>query len=415
MKRYLALILLIAVTSLVTGCRGTGSSAPAPTNVVITAGDSSVTITWDMTPGVEYWIFKAATADITPQNCLPLPECAIIVHATSPYIVAGLTNGTTYSFTINGRIDGGKGGAGTASISRVPRLAGATWTTGTAMSINAMRGITFGTLFAAVGDNGALFSSTDGLAWNAASNPVAAANMSAASYYNSNYVAVGAAGVILTSPDAATWTSRTTAAPAKNLFAISNYGVTGFVATGASGTIIQSTDGITWNLASSTNVNPLNDINGVTYGNGKYVAVGVAGTLLTSSDGINWTSLTSATITSNTLNGIAYAPPAIGTTGTGTFVAVGANGTIVRSIDGGSTWAPIITSPFAGTTLINAITYGRQFIAVAEDGSIFTSVDGSAWASTTATPANSSPVYAVTRGLYDYTAVGAAGLNMHSK
>ena len=39
-----------------------GDSAPAPTNVVALAGESSVTVSWDVVPGVEYWVFAVPTS-----------------------------------------------------------------------------------------------------------------------------------------------------------------------------------------------------------------------------------------------------------------------------------------------------------------------------------------------------------------
>ena len=408
MKRYFASIFLIISLSALSGCYSQGSSAPAPTNVNVVAGDSSATLTWDMVPGVEYWIFKAAGSDISPLSCFGLPQCQIISNAVSPTVVSGLANGTNYAFTINGRVNGGKGGPGSPAVQAVPRLAGALWTVAaTAAGPADLRGVTYGTIFVAAGNGGALFSSTDGMAWTAQISPTTS-NLDAASFYGSSYVVAGAGGVILLSTDAINWTAQVSNT-GNDLYAVSNYGAAGFVATGVSGTVIHSLDGITWTGALASNTpNPLY---AVTYGNGIYAAVGAAGTLITSPDGAYWSSPSS--ISASDLKGIAYAP-LIGTNGAGTFVAVGASGTIITSTDGGTTWAALTSSPFASTTIINSVTYGRQFVAVANDGSIFTSIDGLSWAATASTPANTAPLYAVTHGIYDYSAVGAAGLNTHS-
>lgn len=391
------------------GCRGNGSSAPAPTNVNVVAGDTSVTISWDMSPGVDYWVFKAAAANITPLSCYGMPQCQMIMHAVSPLLVTGLTNGTTYSFTINGRIDGGAGGPGSPSRQATPRLAGATWSVGSALVTGAydLRGVAYGSVFIAAaalhgGAQGALFSSPDGISWTALTNPVPpSTNLYAATYYNGNYMVVGAGGVILSSPDAVTWTQQTSVAT-NNLYAVTSNGAGGYVATGASGTIIYSGNGINWTAASPTNIPP-STLNGVTYGNGMYVAVGASGTLLTSTDGNIWSppASISSSISSINLKTVAYGP--------GIFVALGDNGTLVTSTDG-INWT--LQSPIPSASLINAVTYGRQFIAVADDGSIFASIDGLAW--TLATSA-SSPLYAVIHGPYDYSAVGFGGLNMHAK
>ena len=167
MKRLFALSFVIAAFLLLPGCRGSGSSAPPPTNVNVVAGDTSATVTWDMLSGVDYWVFKAAGTDLTPQVCISRPECKIIMKATSPIFISGLTNGITYSFTINGRTDGGPGGSGSPSIQAIPRLAGATWTPGAANSAgtNDLRGIAYGRLFVAAGTSSALFTSADGVNW----------------------------------------------------------------------------------------------------------------------------------------------------------------------------------------------------------------------------------------------------------
>lgn len=410
MKRYFTLILAIIFAFLLQGCYTKGSPADAPANVAVEAGDTSATVTWDMSPNVEYWVFSAAASNITPQSCYGSPECKMLIKAVSPAIVSGLTNGTTYSFTVNGRINGGAGGPGSPAVQAIPRLAGGTWSGASAMGADDMHGIAYGTLYVAAGNNGALYSSTDASTWTAQTGtPQATANLNAAGYYGGNYIVAGNGGVILSSTDATNWALRTTGTT-NNLYAIATSGTGSYVAAGANGTIIFSLDGITWTCASCSGSG--NALYGVTYGNGMYVAVGAAGTLITSTDGVFWG--TPSAISANDLRGIAYAP-AIGTTGTGTFVAVGANGTVLASTDGGTSWAAAVTSPFSSTTVVNAVTYGRQFVAVANDGSIFTSTDGLSWSATTATPANTSPLYAVTHGPYDYTAVGAAGLSMHAK
>ncbi|MDD5335047.1 MAG: hypothetical protein PHS32_15055, partial [Rhodoferax sp.] len=45
----IAALLLVACNS--------GDPTPAPSGLAVTAGESSVTVSWDMTDGVEYWLF----------------------------------------------------------------------------------------------------------------------------------------------------------------------------------------------------------------------------------------------------------------------------------------------------------------------------------------------------------------------
>ena len=68
MRRQFCLIAAILVILLAAGCGSNGRSADAPTNVVAVPGDGIVTVTWAMTPGVEYWLFYGNTNNITSSN-----------------------------------------------------------------------------------------------------------------------------------------------------------------------------------------------------------------------------------------------------------------------------------------------------------------------------------------------------------
>ena len=405
MKRQLVLITALFFSILLQGCYSQGTSAPAPLNVNVVEGDSSATVTWDMVPGVEYWIFRAAASDLTPSSCFGALQCQIVTNAISPTVISGLTNGTVYSFTINGRIAGGKGGPGSPSIQKTPRLAGVTWNTGAAQGVDDLHGITYGTVYVAVGNNGASFSSIDGINWTAFTSPLPAANFTAVTYWGGKYVAVGLGGAIYTSTDALLWQQQTSNT-SNDLYAISSNGVSVLVVTGANGTILTSTDGINWtSQASGTS----NNLYGVAYANGKFIAVGGAGTILTSSDTVTWQAITPTS--SANLRTITYGTIAGATIGTTTplFVALGDAGTLVTSSDA-VTWTGQIS--IAANPQINSVTFGHQFVAVANNGGIFTSTDGNNWVlSTTAT----APLYAISHAAYDYTAVGGSGLNMHSK
>lgn len=412
MNRLAAPIMAIIAAMLLQGCGGAATSASAPANVTVGAGDSSLTVSWDMLPGVTYSLYKAAGNNVTPENCNALPQCNINLNAVSPTVITGLTNGTTYSVTINGRVSGGIGGPASSSLSAIPRLAGASWSAGqtTVTGTNNLRGVTFGgALFVAVGDGGKIFSSPDGTSWTAQTSNVSN-NLNAVAYSNGIYMAVGAGGMVLSSSNAITWTQQTSAtlANTNELFAVAGNGAGGFVATGASGTIITTANsGTNWTLVTPAVTG--NKLNGIAFGNGKYVAVGTLGTLLTSTDGSAW--LTGNSQTASTLNGVAYAASTttdagVTYTGASTFVVIGAGGTLVTSPDA-VTWT-LQATPIPSPNL-NALTYGRQFVAVGDNGGIFTSTDGINWnTQASVTPAS---LFAVTHNVYDYSAVGAAGLN----
>lgn len=426
MKHLFTLIIVILASTFLAGCRGKGSSVPAPTNVIVVAGENSATVTWDMSPGVDYWVFKAAAPDITPQNCYGRSQCQMYMNVASPYLVTGLANGTLYSFTINGRSNGGPGGPGSPAIQATPRPAGAIWTVGTTLGTYDLHGVTHSSIFVAAGTQATLLTSTDGLAWTPQpaitwlTTPATPPDLNATSY-GGTYVAVGSGGVLLTSADAVNWTQGNSGT-LNDLFSITTNGAGEYVAIGASGTIINNSMG-SWTSATSIPVvTPTPTLNGVAYGNGRYVAVGTGGTVLTSDlYGNTWTIATpsSTALPASNLKSVAYGPgvgpagPATNTTGT--FVAAGASGSVVTSTDGGLTWGvPTSSLAIPNTVQINAVTYASQFIAVADNGSIYFSTDGVNWTLSTSTTPNTSNVYAVVHGLYDYSAVGAGGLNMHS-
>ncbi|MES1981957.1 MAG: hypothetical protein V4443_05715 [Pseudomonadota bacterium] len=441
MKKLYSIGMVIVGALLLNACSGGGSPAPAPLNVVAVAGDSSVTVTWDMVPGVTYWLYTAAGSSVTPENCVFLPQCTTTLNASSPAVVAGtigvggLTNGTTYSFTINGRTGGGPGGPGSLSVSAVPRLAGATWVAGTATAANNLRGVTpyvppgkpTASGFLAVDEAGIIYSTPDGATWA----PAYTANttrLNAVIHSGGIYLAVGAGGKILRSTDAITWTTSTSGTT-EDLYAITSNGATRFVATGGHGTILYSDDGITWTLAANATPNTLYAVAYGNYGSGTFVAVGATGTLLTSvNGGVAWQVGTSNT--TSDLHGVTFSTPSsagglnygsnaantanpTSTIGAmGTFVAVGAGGTLVTSSDNAATWAarPAIASPN-----LNAVTYWHQFVAVGDAGGIFTSIDGINW--TAQTSVASTPLYAVTSNpaIYGYLTVGTAGENLLSR
>lgn len=404
MRRLLMLAAAILAGLLVAGCGSSGSSANPPASVVAVAGDGIITVTWPMASGVDYWMFFANSTSISTSNWTTIPGSKSVIGASSPFVATGLTNGTIYSFTLNGRTNGGPGGEGTPSVSAIPRLAGtataslpAPWTAGAALGANDLRGVTWGTVFVAVGANGAMGSSIDGTTWTALNSGVAT-NLNGAAY-RGVYLAAGDGGAMLYSTDAKTWTPRTTGT-ANNLNAIAtNSGL--FVAVGAKGTIVISGDGIKW--AAAANSATANDLYAVThFGDSLWIAAGANGTLVTSTDGSTWKSVTSNTALD--LKGVGVGVSTA--TNAVMFVAVGANGTLITSPDA-ATWT---AQTAIGTNTLSAVTYGTQFIAVGANGSIFTSTDGTTWAGQPST--TNSNLNAIVHAAHSYSVVGAAGVNL---
>jgi len=100
----------------------------------------------------------------------------------------------------------------------------------------------------------------------------------------SRFVAVGADGTIINSPDGVSWTNCNSGTTIE-LNSISWSG-SQFVAVGNSGTILTSPDGVNWTKQTSGTGDTLR---GVVWGGNQFVAVGNNKNILTSPDGIIWT------------------------------------------------------------------------------------------------------------------------------
>ena len=147
--------------------------------------------------------------------------------------------------------------------------------------------IAFGNnLFVAVGNTGAISTSTDLVTWTTRTSGTAS-NLSAVIYGNNIYVTGGTGGVLLTSTDGITWTSQTYGA-ATNLTCL-GYGNNVYLAAGTA-TMRSSTDAVTWGAVTSNLVTPVSSIN---YGNNKYVWTSGSATSAIgySTDAVTWTAL----------------------------------------------------------------------------------------------------------------------------
>lgn len=295
---------LALFAGLLGGC-GHGSSAEPPTNVTAVAGDGRATVSWSGETDVEYWLFGAADASISADNWSSLPGALVEMNVKSPAVVCNLANDTAYYFQMNGRRDGGPGGARSATASATTRMAGVTWQAGSALGSSAWRAVT----------------ERGGQVCSATESTVV------------NYVAVGDAGRVMTSIDARTWVAPVSL-PAGFATALNGVAASGgtsarWVAVGDQGAVLLSTDGATWTqgVAPSTGAPALRAV----ASNGSvFVAVGDGGTVKASSDGSNWS--THNTGVTENLRGVAYSA-------NGYFVVVGDGGTVLYSGDSGLSWA----------------------------------------------------------------------------
>ena len=411
-------LLAFASALILTACGGGSSNKPLPPvgGISVVAADSEVTITWQETPGVEYWIFASPNSpNLTLSSWLATVGSTYRLKVTSPYTVTGLANGTPYSFFLTGRINGGPGSDATPTVIATPRLAGIEWTPGTTLNTGNKTAIayggfvdsatnTFGYKHIAAGNGGRLFNTSNIDSWTPLTSPVNT-DLNAAVFAFAKFIAVGAGGKIVISTDSQTW-SAPTSVTVQNLNAIAFSG-SSVVAVGDNGTIITTTDAVTWKVATSV-PSSTPHLYGVNFSNsGKWVAVGAGGTILTSTDGLTWTTQTSNITTdlrdigsnSTYLNGVT----------TYNFVAVGAAGTVLTSPDA-ITWT---RQNLSTTTSLNALSYVNQFMVVGNSGTIMTSPDGVTW--TTRTSNTTENLNTLVRANNQYIAVSDTGKIYYSK
>lgn len=128
----------------------------------------------------------------------------------------------------------------------------------------------------------------------------------------------------------------------------------GFVAVGSGGAILTSANGLLWERQNSKTTGW---VYSVRYLGGQLVAVGESGLLLTSNDGENWQSHQSGT--TEWLNDVTFAQ--------GTWYVAGGNGTLVTSTDG-STWQSEVA--ITAKSLYGIATDSERIVAVGLEGVI---------------------------------------------
>ena len=194
--------------------------------------------------------------------------------------------------------------------------------------------------YVAVGDGGAIFSSSDGLTWSKKDSKTTRTLWSVI-YENNLFVAVGDANIIRTSQNGEEWAVRRYVGEGAYLLSTVYAGGQFVIVggrnirnrngrlTGTRGVIVTSTNGITWNERSLPGTVPR--LNSIAYAGGKFVAAGNGETIVTSTDGITWSRIPPASSSSTANHLLKFIPAA------GGFVAVGTNGVVLTSNDG-TTW-----------------------------------------------------------------------------
>jgi hypothetical protein len=408
---FLAIASLLALS----GCHlKTDPPGEAPANVTVQEGDGLVLLTWDMLPDLTYWIFFQPGSDVTAAA----PGSIAIRRAVSPRAVGPLQNDTQYAFVMNATHDDSAAGPSSPVVLAKPRRAGKDWAFGAALGSPSpnLKAIAFnGSTFVAVGDGATVFAgaynyastSPPGVsAWQPATSlpPTLTENLTAVTT-SGGFLALGTNGFLMNSPDGLTW-APTAPIPSTGMNGVAIGVVSGFtvfVAVGNGGSIFISGDLLKWIPAKS---NTANDLFGVSFINGIFVATGAAGTLLTSPDASTWTPQTSNAPSTSALRSVAFGPTASGFR----YVAVGDAGTIVTSGDVVK-WDPVTPPPLAQN--LNSVVFGSRFVAVGQGGKIAYSDDGLSWS--LASAAGSDDLASVIFAPAMYVTVGAAGANAVSK
>src|SRR5262249_10627584 len=137
-------------------------------------------------------------------------------------------------------------------------------------------------------------------------------------YSNGLYVAVGQQGTVVTSPDGINWTAQDSTM-LNNLLSVT-CGWAGFLAVGVNSTMISSPDGVNWTLQNAGAHGPFES---AIFGNGYYLVTGTNGMVLTSLDSVNWTLRNVGAMGGQTLLGSGFL--------NGRFDVVGTGGTVLES------------------------------------------------------------------------------------
>ena len=198
--------------------------------------------------------------------------------------------------------------------------------------------------------------STDGVTWTPVATPASA--IYGVAWAGSRFVAVGPEGLVLTSPDGLAWTARN-AGTTGPLWSVAWSGSL-LVAVGVSSDptkdfVATSPDGVQW-TPQALPAGPAADLRVVAYGGGQFVAAG-NGVELTSPDGFTWTRRPGPA-----------SPTALAGSDAG-FAALDGLAGVYTSTDG-VTWIhyQFPDELFRGVTLV-----GPEIVVVGRDGHVFTS------------------------------------------
>lgn len=413
-------------------------------------------LTWNMVPGVTYWVMYAPTTAVVDVKNPPAVH-AWLAPVTSPLVVSGLIDGTAYSFAINGRIDGGPGGPEAHVENIIPRVAGDNWTAQTALGANDIRGIAYGlastsasttTLnYVAVGGGGSLYYGIDaidpitgagGVTWTQSSTQTATrtttppvVDFKASLYALGKFIAVGTNDTTTAtavnayySTDMVNWTAATTPLPG-GLNALASNGAA-VLGVGDGGVVKFTVDGSTWSTVTGlpTPASGTPNLYGIVYSTyySQWLVVGSGCTVWTgSADLTTWTPVQTNNACTSDLRGISVSPA-------GVAVAVGQAGVVVSNTDTtGSGWMASTVGVGTLPDLYAVTVDAMQFLTVGQNGAVYTAsnpsnlVNGTGvWSGvwlnkTNATTTAAGNLYAMYGSSAKYVVGGQAGANLISQ
>jgi hypothetical protein len=234
-------------------------------------------------------------------------------------------------------------------------------------------------LYVAVGGNGKLATSPDGITWTQQTSSFGTDNIQSVAYGNGYWVATGNAAKVAYSTDGVTWTQKTTGISGTVSKVAWGNGV--WVIGNSTGSFYTATDPTsTWTARTST----LGATSDILYFKGQSIWVagsdtGTTGALASSTDGLTWTARTSA-ISVNSTN-----------------VKFAANTTVVTALTPDGSLTVDIQSSTNGTSWTNrtpALTSSLAYWGMSDDAGLMvfngfqTSTDGTTWSSRTQPSSN---------------------------
>ena len=394
-------ILIAASIFALSGCAAKNDPpGEAPTGVTATPGDGVILMSWDQLPDLTYWIFYAPGTSVSPGGTGSIA----IKDAAEPRAVTGLLNGTQYSLLMNATNKDSPAGPNSLVVMATPRLAGDNWIQGAVQGAQNLNALAFNgaSRYVIVGDGTTIFAGdfdyghTDPVAvtqwltptWfppNLPSTTVPPFTTDfKAAIFNGSFTALGSNGSVASSGDGVNWIPE---------HAVQTAGVTGlngitfgnsaFFAVGNGGQMYTSTD-LTqqWNNQSSI-LNTTSDLTSIAVLNGFFIITGADGTLLVSPDGVNWTpqTINPPLPPGTTLRSVTFMPNALVVPNSVAYVAVGDGGVVVtatqilRDVNNvnvfNGDWAAAVLpgAPNLRSVTVGGAT-GLRFLAIGQGGAV---------------------------------------------